>query len=124
MKKSAIILRLLKYLTAHKGYIALALLLTLSSNLLALIGPELSGKAIDSISGINDVDFGIVGKYTFLMIILYFISAVLSFLLSVVMISLSRKVVYRMRRDVFNHLIDLPVGYFDSNQTGDLISRL
>ncbi|MBQ2686538.1 MAG: ABC transporter ATP-binding protein [Clostridia bacterium] len=124
MKKSAIILRLLKYLTAHKGYIALALLLTLSSNLLALIGPELSGRAIDSISGINDVDFETVGKYTFLMIILYFLSAVLSFLLSVVMISLSRKVVYRMRRDVFNHLIDLPVGYFDSNQTGDLISRL
>ena len=124
MKKSAIILRLLKYLTAHKGYIALALLLTLSSNLLALIGPELSGRAIDSISGINDVDFETVGKYTVLMIILYFLSAVLSFLLSVVMISLSRKVVYRMRRDVFNHLIDLPVGYFDSNQTGDLISRL
>ena len=124
MKKSAIILRLLKYLTAHKGYIALALLLTLTSNLLALIGPELSGKAIDSISGIKNVDFDTVGKYTLLMIILYFLSAVLSFLLSVVMINLSRKVVYRMRRDVFNHLIDLPVGYFDSNQTGDLISRL
>ena len=124
MKKSAIILRLLKYLTAHKGYIALALLLTLTSNLLALIGPELSGKAIDSISGIKNVDFDTVGKYTLLMIILYFLSAVLSLLLSVVMISLSRKVVYRMRRDVFNHLIDLPVGYFDSNQTGDLISRL
>ena len=40
------------------------------------------------------------------------------------MIDLGRKIVYRMRREVFEHLISLPVGYFDRNQTGDIISRL
>ena len=40
------------------------------------------------------------------------------------MIHISRKVVYRMRKDVFHRLMDLPVGYFDTHQTGDIISRL
>ena len=40
------------------------------------------------------------------------------------MISISRKVVYQMRKDVFAHLMELPVSYFDLNQTGDIISRI
>ena len=57
MKKSAVILRILKYLLAHKGLLALAAILTLASNTLALAAPEISGRAIDAIASRGQVDF-------------------------------------------------------------------
>ena len=49
---------------------------------------------------------------------------VLSYALSVLMITISRKVVYRMRKDVFDKMLALPAGYYDLHQTGDIISRI
>ena len=60
--------------------------------------------------------------YVALMAVFYIVSGVLSYLLSLLMIRLSRHVIYRMRRDVFNNLAMLPVGFFDKYQTGDIIS--
>ena len=48
----------------------------------------------------------------------------LSYALTRLMIVISRRVVNTMRRDVFNKLTELPVGYFDTNQTGDILSRI
>ena len=124
MKKSTVILRTLKYLLRCKGMLACAAMLTVVSNLLALIAPSLSGKAIDAIVGPGNVDYPTVFLNCALMLGFYVISALLGFANSVVMINLSRRVVYIMRAEVFNHLVDMPVGYFDKNQTGDLISRL
>ncbi|MGM9681834.1 MAG: ABC transporter ATP-binding protein [Eubacteriales bacterium] len=124
LSKSSIILRVLAYLPRHKVDLALAIVLTVLSNVLALVAPALSGKAIAAIVGPGQVDFTTVLKYAFWMLICYLASALLSFILSAVMINLGRKVVYTMRKQVFEHLVDLPVGYFDKNQTGDLISRL
>ena len=124
MKKSAVILRTLKYLFQHKIMLTIVALLTISSNLLALVAPSLSGKAIDAIVEPGNVDYDTVFLNCALMLGFYVISALLGFANSVVMINLSRKVVYTMRKQVFEHLVDMPVGYFDKNQTGDLISRL
>ena len=124
MKKSAVILRLLSYLWEHKIWLAIAALLTIAANVIALWGPDLAEDAIDAIKGPGDVDFDTVYQKGIAMLLCYAISAALSFVLSAVMIHLSKKVVYQMRRQVFEHLVDLPVGYFDRNQTGDLISRL
>lgn len=52
------------------------------------------------------------------------VSAAMSYGLQVLMLTISRKVVYRMRQDVFERLMTLPVGYFDVHQTGDIISRI
>ncbi len=46
----------------------------------------------------------------------------MSYVLSIIMIKLSRSVVYRMRRDVFDRLTRLPVSFFDRHQTGEIIS--
>jgi ATP-binding cassette subfamily B protein len=40
------------------------------------------------------------------------------------MISLSQQTARQMRKDVFDKLMELPVGFFDSRQTGDIISRI
>ena len=119
------ILRLLEYMMQYKLLLGLALGLTIVSNLLSLVGPMLSGYAIDAIEpGAGRVAFERVFYYAGLMVLFYIASSVLSYLLAVLMIHISRKVVYRMRKDVFDRLMDLPVGYFDTHQTGDIISRI
>lgn len=119
------ILRLGTYLMQYRYWVLLALALTIGSNLLALVGPMLSGYAIDAIEpGIGKVDFPRVFYYAGIMVLFYLFSSVLSYILGVLMIYISRKVVYQMREDVFTHLMELPVGYFDTHQTGDIISRI
>lgn len=119
------ILRLGSYMIQYKYLVLLALGLTVGSNLLALVGPMLSGFAIDAIEpGVGRVDFARVFYYAGLMVVFYVFSSILSYILSVLMINISRKVVYQMRKDVFAHLMELPAGYFDTHQTGDIISRI
>ena len=123
--RKRVLLRLGQYLSRHLGMVITALVLTVTSNLLALIGPALSGKAIDAIgSEPGGVDFSTVFYYCGLMLLFYAVSAILSYILSVLMIHLSQKIVYQMRQDVFDHLTELPVRYFDSHQTGDIVSRI
>ncbi len=122
--KKHIILRLLRYLMRYKWYVFFALLLSVGSNLFALIGPLLSGYAIDAIElGAGRVDFQEVFRYCILMIIFYALSSAMSYGLAVLMLQITRKVVYSMRQDLFNRLMSLPVGYFDTNPSGDIISR-
>ncbi len=119
------ILKLGRYLLYYKGLLAAALLCTLGSNLFALIGPRLTGYAIGAIEpGRGAVDFGTVWYYAAWMAAFYVMSSAMSYGLQVLMLTISRKVVYRMRQDVFEKLMTLPVGYFDIHQTGDIISRI
>lgn len=121
-KTSYIIKRLWKYLSPYKWLLALAAALSIGGNALALIGPKLSGFAIDAIEAAGGVDFAGVFKYAGLMIAFYAASSVISYILANLMIRLSRRAVYSMRRDAFNTLASLPVSFFDTHQTGDVIS--
>ena len=123
--KRATLTRLCRYLMRFRWWILLALALTLASNLLALLAPMLSGKAIDSMEGgPGGGGFAQVGRYALWMLVFYAASSALAYLLSVIMITISRKVTYSMRADIFNHLATLPVGYFDTHPAGDILSRI
>lgn len=119
-----VLIRLWSYLYQYKWLLFLALFLTIVSNLLGLIGPMLSGYAIDAIHGPNDVNFPLVFFYAGLMIGFYAVSSLLTYLLTRITIRFSQRVIYQMRKDVFNTLMGLPVGYFDRTQTGDIVSRI
>ena len=125
-KKTAksVFLRLGGYILQHKILFPAAILMTLLSNQLALLGPSFSGSAIDAISSPDGVDFAAVGGYIIKMLVCYLASGVLSYLLSVLMIQLSQRIIYSMRRQLFEKLTSLPVGYFDRHPTGDIISRI
>lgn len=117
--------RLGQYMLQYKWMLVLAFLCTLGSNLFSLIGPKLTGLCIGAIEpGRGRVDFGTVFYYAAWMAVFYLVSAAMSYGLQVLMLTISRKVVYRMRQDVFERLLALPVGYFDVHQTGDIISRI
>lgn len=123
--KKSILLRLLTYMMDFKWYLLLAFLLSLLANGLSLVGPRLSGLAIDYIEpGAGRVDFSKVYFYAGLMALFFLMSSVLSYLLSILMISISQRVVYKMRKDLFEKITKLPVSYFDNHQTGDILSRM
>ncbi|AEC02480.1 ABC transporter ATP-binding protein [Parasphaerochaeta coccoides] len=117
--------RLWHYVAPHIWLVIIAVILTLGSNLLALAGPLLSGYAVDAMAvGTGRVDFPAVIHNCTLMVVLYASSSLLSYILSRVMIRLGQKMVYAMRRDIFDKLTRLPVGFFDRNSAGDIISRV
>ena len=123
MKKTAVLSRLLPYLMRYKFLMLGAILLTVGGNLLSLAGPYISGLAVDAMElGRGKVNFEKVGCYGVLMVVMYAISAALSYALTRLMIVISRRVVNTMRHDVFQKLSELPVGYFDTHQTGDILS--
>ena len=125
LSRGALLRRLWRYLGKNRVLLVLALLLSLTSSLLALYGPKLSGAAINAIDlGEGKVDFDVVFRCATWMVIFYITAAGLTYLLNIVMIRLSRRVSKQMRHDVFQRLSALPVSYFDRFQTGDIISTI
>ena len=125
LSRGALLLRFWRYLGKNRGLILLALVLSVSSSLLALYGPKLSGEAINAIDlGAGKVDFDTVYRCAGLMVLFYVLSAVLTYVLHLVMQDLSRRVSRQMRHDVFESLAALPVSFFDRYQTGDIISTI
>lgn len=123
--RKKVMLRLSQYLLKQKGRLFVCLCLTLASNFLVLLGPLLSGKAIDAIgTTAHQVNFNLVFLYCGMMLGFYVLSSGMNYTLSVLIIQFSQKIVYQMRRDVFDKLADLPVGYFDQHQAGDIVSRI
>ena len=125
LSKGTLLRRLWRYLGRNRVLLVLALILSLTSSMLALYGPKLSGEAINAIDlGEGKVDFDTVFRCAAMMAVFYVCAAGLTYLLNVVMIRLSRRVSKQMRHDVFENLTRLPVSYFDRFQTGDIISTI
>ena len=119
-----ILFRLLRYILQYWPLAVIALIFSFLSNYLALLGPRYLGAAIDAISGKDGVLMDQV-LYNFRqMLLCYVISAGLSYLLTFFMVHLSQSITYRMRKQLFEKLTVLPVSYFDTHTTGDIISRI
>ena len=112
------------YLKEYRILLLFAIGLTFLGNGLALVGPMLSGKAIDAIAGPGQVDFKTVFYYAGWMLLFYALSSALSYGLGLVMRVITQKTVRKMRQDVFDKLMELPVGFFDTHMSGDIISRI
>lgn len=123
------LIRIIRYLMVYKWVVLFLLCCAFLSNLGNLLGPRFAGKAIGVAEegyrlGPGNVDMAMVKHYALLMLAAYVGSNVLSFIITISMARVGRKVAENMRRDVFNKLMKLPVSYFDRNQAGDIISRV
>ena len=117
------ILRLWRYMSHYRWRIVMTATLAILSNWLALLGPLLSGRAIDAIKP-GAVYFGVVFWYCAWMILFYAVSSAMNYFLTVQMITLSQNTARRMLDDVFAKLLELPVNFFDNHQTGEIISHI
>ena len=117
--------RVLRYIMDYRLFLAGVVLLALASNVLSLLGPSLAGQAIGAAAaGPGQVDMGVVWYYAKRMLVCYLASSVLAFLVNAAMMRLGKLVGRRLRDDVFDKLMALPVRYFDRNAAGDIISRV
>ena len=125
MPRGQIVKRLWTYLGRNRALLVLAMVLTFLSSSVALVGPRLSGLAIDAIGlGKGQANFPLVWRYAALMAGCYVLSSALGYTLSRVTLRMTRNIIYRMRKDVFDKLVSLPVNFFDRYQAGEIISVL
>ncbi len=117
--------RAIRYLSSYKYLLFLAIALSFAGNLLALQGPRFAGKAInEAAAGAGLVNFDAVLYYTKRMLFVYVSSSLLTVGINVIMTSLSKWIARKMRKDVFDKLMRLPVSFYHSNSIGDIISRV
>ncbi len=116
--------RLSKYVLHEWRLFLVAVLLTLLSNQLSLLGPLYSGTAIDAIVAEGGVDFPTVWQSVTRMLLCYVIAAILSYLLALLMVKISQRIIRTMRKELFTKLSKLPIPFFDKNAVGDIVSRM
>ena len=120
-----VVKRLLRYLGTESRTLITATILIMVSRALGLLGPALSGAAIDAMGfGPGEGDLQRVLLYALLMLASYAGAALIAWGSSRLMIRTTQRIAYRMRQDAFNKIVDLPLSYIDTHQTGDLVSRI
>ena len=136
----ATIKRLLEYMGKDKMLVVLALVFVLvfsgatlaGSYMLKPIVDQLGKTALQVASLKNkNLDFSTVladGTWTLLkgvltMLVIYGVGVLANYLQQRIMIGVSQRALIRIRKDLFDHLQDMPVRYFDTNATGDIMSR-
>jgi ATP-binding cassette subfamily B multidrug efflux pump len=116
---------LVKYVKPEWPSFLIGLVRLLRANILALAGPRLSGEAVDAMGiAAGGVQFDAVLTKSLLMLAAYAGSAILNYMMVRLIARTSKRVIYRMRQDTFEQIIDLPLSYIDTHQAGDLVSRI
>lgn len=116
---------LMTYVESEWKMMIVAFILVVSSNLLALQAPKLSGLAIDAMGGDSGlVNINSATNYAIQMFIVYLISGILAYVTTRLMARIAQRIIVKMRQDTFDKIVDLPLSYIDTHQTGDLVSRI
>ncbi len=97
----------------------------------AIAGARAAGndRIADLLSGMNftpgvGVDFAAVGRVLLIALLLYLGSALLQFAQGFVLNEVVQRTVFRLRNEVEEKLNRLPLGYFDRQPRGELLSRV
>ncbi|MDR2822835.1 MAG: ABC transporter ATP-binding protein/permease [Acholeplasmatales bacterium] len=125
VKKTKINKQVLKrlggYLYYYRFNLILLLVLTILSSLFSLVGPYLTGNIINKIESRSPIlDIIIIGVY---MLFFYAGSSIISYIVAISMVKITQKIVYKMRKDLFDALTSVKISTFDTIQTGDIIAR-
>ncbi len=129
--------RLLGYLGKDKKHVIIALVCVVISSLSTLAGSYMLSPIINGITETYDKaskaagDAGVIineglktlGLGIFLMLAIYGIGVISMYLQQRIMIGVSQRALKTLRKDLFDHIQTLPVRYFDTNATGDIMSR-
>ena len=89
--------------------------------LCGVYAPSLQSKAIDIIAGVKDGNFF---KMLTLMLTAYLLYSASQLLQGMLSARLSQRIVKRMREELFDKIIDLPIRYLDTHSHGDVMSRM
>lgn len=114
--------RMLKYLSSKISSLVFVFILSLSTTLITIFGTRLNGYTVDNFISTGDMK-GLAG-ICIVLIIIYVISAACTYGQKRIMVYIAQKTSAVIRRDLFQSLLSLPLKYFDTHSSGDVMSRL
>lgn len=125
-------LRLLSYMGKFKFALIGVLLFAVGSTLFNVVGPKILGQAttelfsglVAKVQGAGSINFGKIGTILLLLLGLYLISALFSFIQGWIMTGVTQRLCYRLRRDISEKIHRMPMKYFESKTVGEVLSRI
>ncbi len=118
-KKS--LMRLLAYFGPEKNLVILLALTVILAVSASVTAPNLQSRAIDKlVTG----EFGEIPRTLAIMLIIYMIHGAGTLLQGFLSASLSKRIIYRLRKELFEKVISLPIPWLDSHSHGDVMSRM
>lgn len=124
--------QLMKYMSEYKVALIAVLLFAIGSTVFSIVGPKILGKATTKIfeglmakvSGTGGIDFGAIEKILLILVCLYLVSALFSFIQGYIMSGISQKISYEMRNQISEKINRMPMKYFDTKTHGEILSRI
>ena len=114
--------RLMKYMSEQIGRVIFISILCAITALISILTNRLAGVAIDDYIAVGDMAG--LGRLCLGLLGIYAINVMCSYLQNMSMITVSQQTSFKMRKDLFAALNKLPLKYFDSHSSGDIMSRL
>lgn len=124
--------KLMGYIGKYKIGVFAVLLFAVGSTVFNIIGPKVLSKAttelfeglMRKVQGTGGIDFGKIGRVLILLLCLYLISALFSFVQGWIMTGITQKMCYRFRREISEKINRMPMKYFESRMVGEVLSRI
>ena len=126
-------LHLARYLEPYKRSVFVVVLFAGCSSVFSIAGPKILGKATTKLfegliawmmgTGLL-TDFRYIRNRLLLLVVLYLVSAVFSYLQSYIMSGISMKVTYELRKNISEKMNRLPLNYYDTRTHGEILSRI
>ena len=125
--------QLIHYIGEYKIHVLIVLIFAACSSAFSIIGPKLLGKVTTKLfeglmaylagTGLL-MDFKYIARMILILIGLYALSALCSYIQGFIMSGVSMKITYRLRRDISEKINRLPLRYFDTRTHGEVLSRI
>lgn len=123
--------KLLKYMYKYRYLVIVVLFFAVLSTASAIVGPKILGNAttelfeglIASIQGTGSIDFQQIGMILLIVLGLYLLSSLFSYIMGWVMANVATDISYRLRRDLADKVNRMPFKYFDGETHGEVLSR-
>ncbi len=131
-KFSITIKRIYKYLSKYKISLMVAIIASIISTIFVVLGPMILGSvtniiadgSVNIIKGTGVIDFKKIGYMLILLLCVYIIAQVFSYLQIYIMSNISQKAIYNLRKDIIIKINNLPLKFFDTNSQGDILSKI
>ena len=124
MKNKTVFKRVIAVIGRSKLLLFLSLILSVASVILSLYIPVLAGRAIDGIKLHGNVDFEVIKKCLFGILICAIVGGVLQWVMNIINNRIAYNTVRDIRSKAFSHMQALPVAFADSHPYGDIVSRI
>ena len=125
--------KLLKYLGKYKISIAIVIVFAVLSTVFSIVGPKVLGEAttilfegvmnIISENGLG-INFAGIRNILLILLALYIVSAVFSYIQGWIMTKVTMNVTYKLRKDISHKINKLPLSYFDKKTQGEVLSYI